>query len=65
MAEILNCSNCGKNPTEVKKLIRAAEFCICDECVGLCVAILLRDGVPLPEYNLSDPVIVMHGEDNQ
>jgi hypothetical protein len=32
----LECSFCGKNPKEVKKLIAGPGTYICDECVGLC-----------------------------
>lgn len=52
---MLYCSFCGKNKHEVKKLIAGpATFC-CDECVGLFVDMLEKDGLrekaPAPEGN--------------
>ena len=32
----LDCSFCGKNRRQVKKLIAGPHAFICDECVGLC-----------------------------
>jgi hypothetical protein len=32
----INCSFCGKNQTEVGKVIAGPNVYICDECVGLC-----------------------------
>lgn len=43
MSEIdksLHCSFCGKNATEVKKLIAGPDVYICDECIDLCHGIL-------------------------
>jgi ATP-dependent Clp protease ATP-binding subunit ClpX len=39
----LHCSFCGKNTTEVKKLIQGPDVYICDECIDLCYD-LLRPG---------------------
>lgn len=36
----LHCSFCGKNATEVKKLIAGPDVYICDECIDLCHGIL-------------------------
>lgn len=36
----IHCSFCGKNRTQVLKLISGPRVFICDECVGLCVDIL-------------------------
>ncbi len=55
----LYCSFCGKSQHEVRKLIAGPTVFICDECVGLCMDIILeesktsmvksRDGVPAPQ----------------
>ena len=37
----LFCSFCGKNQSEVKKLIAGPSVYICDECVALCNDCLL------------------------
>lgn len=37
---LASCSFCGKDNTEVNKLIAGAGVYICDECVGLCTDIL-------------------------
>ena len=39
----LLCSFCGKNQTEVKKLIAGPSVFICDECVDLCNDIILEE----------------------
>ena len=54
----LYCSFCGKSQHEVRKLIAGPTVFICDECVELCMDIILeesksslvksRDGVPTP-----------------
>ena len=36
----LHCSWCGKNKSEVKKLIVGPEMYICNECIGVCNEIL-------------------------
>ncbi|MFQ5645359.1 MAG: ATP-dependent Clp protease ATP-binding subunit ClpX [bacterium] len=40
----LNCSFCGKNQEEVRKLIAGPDVHICDECVELCNDILTDEG---------------------
>lgn len=40
----LNCSFCGKNQDQVRKLIAGPDVFICDECVNLCNDILKEDG---------------------
>jgi hypothetical protein len=55
----LRCTFCGKQHTEVAKLIAGPGVYICDGCVGLCQAILERDTPAkppsLPEWaSLSD-----------
>jgi hypothetical protein len=44
----LTCSFCCKNSHQVKKLIAGPNVYICDECVGLCNAIL-ADGAEEPQ----------------
>ena len=39
----LFCSFCGKNQSEVKKLIAGPSVYICDECVALCNDIIKED----------------------
>ncbi len=39
----LNCSFCGKNQNEVKKLIAGPTVFICNECIGLCTDILREE----------------------
>ena len=39
----LFCSFCGKNQSEIKKLIAGPEVFICDECVDLCTEIIQED----------------------
>lgn len=39
----LNCSFCGKNQYEVKKLIAGPTVFICDECIELCVDIIKEE----------------------
>ena len=40
----LLCSFCGKNQSEVKKLIAGPSVFICDECVDLCNDIIIEEG---------------------
>jgi ATP-dependent protease Clp ATPase subunit len=40
MTEILYCGFCGKSQHEVEKLIAGPSVHICNQCVGLCSAIL-------------------------
>jgi hypothetical protein len=42
------CSFCGKRSQDVAKLIAGPGAYICDECVGLCTAILERSPKKLP-----------------
>ena len=42
-AEILHCSFCTRHADEVSRLIEGPNLFICDECVGLCVAILSQE----------------------
>ena len=42
----LFCSFCGKNQSEVKKLIAGPSIFICDECVDLCNDIIIEETTP-------------------
>jgi ATP-dependent Clp protease ATP-binding subunit ClpX len=44
----LFCSFCGKNQTEVKKLIAGPAVYICDECIQLCSEIIEEEGEKTP-----------------
>ncbi len=44
----LFCSFCGKNQTEVKKLIAGPAVYICDECIQLCSEIIEEEGEKAP-----------------
>ena len=56
--EVLRCSFCNKDQSDVRKLIAGPTVFICDECVELCMDIIRedhksaisksRDGVPTP-----------------
>jgi hypothetical protein len=39
----LTCSFCGKPERDVVSLIAGLDAFICDECIGLCVTMLLTD----------------------
>ena len=45
----LFCSFCGKNQSEVKKLIAGPSIFICDECVDLCNDIIIEETLPSVE----------------
>jgi len=45
----LQCSFCGKNQREVRKLIAGPTVYICDECIGLCNDIIAEDQERDPE----------------
>ena len=53
----LNCSFCGKNQREVKKLIAGPTVFICDECVRLCDDILTEENIQSQQWlsNLGVP----------
>lgn len=42
----LSCSFCAKSPKQVLKLIAGPGTYICDECVALCVRILVEEVAP-------------------
>ena len=57
--KLLNCSFCGKNQNEVRKLIAGPEVFICNECIDLCNDIIkeeiseaseeeVEEGFPVP-----------------
>lgn len=49
------CSFCAKTLREVKALVAGpADIFICDECIGLCVAILNDSGHEVPAVRFTD-----------
>jgi ATP-dependent Clp protease ATP-binding subunit ClpX len=52
----LFCSFCGKNQTEVKKLIAGPAVYICDECIQLCSEIIEEEGEKTSDRVQSDLV---------
>jgi len=57
-AKVLRCSFCGKSQHDVMKLIGGPKVYICDECVDVCLSIIMEDKAaeareqaeqPLPE----------------
>jgi ATP-dependent Clp protease ATP-binding subunit ClpX len=45
--DTLACSFCGKDKSQVRKLIAGPAVFICDECVRLCNRILEHEGSPV------------------
>ena len=45
------CSFCGKNQLQVKKLINGNDVYICNECITLCHTILVQDDYGVPNKN--------------
>jgi len=39
----MNCSFCGKDQSEVKKIVSGPGVCICDECIKICNEIVLEE----------------------
>jgi len=46
--EILRCSFCSKNQSDVKKLIVGPDVYICDECINVCNVIISDNVAPAP-----------------
>ena len=44
----LSCSFCGKEETEVRKLVAGAQAYICDECVAIASRIMADDTLTAP-----------------
>ena len=44
--KLLYCSFCGKSQHEVRRLIAGPTVFICNECVELCMGIVLGDDLP-------------------
>lgn len=51
----LYCTFCGKSQHEVQQLIAGPTAYICDECVGLCIMIIVEKG----KNQMIDPVRIM------
>lgn len=53
--EVLRCSFCNKSQDQIRKLIAGPSVFICDECVEVCVDIMVdRLGTPLDSCSLCD-----------
>jgi late competence protein required for DNA uptake (superfamily II DNA/RNA helicase) len=50
----LTCSFCGKNQNEVRKLIAGLSVHICDECIGLCGEILVKENIKPAEITADE-----------
>lgn len=46
----MSCSFCGKGREQVRKIIAGPAVQICDECVLLCMQILVEESPPEPRY---------------
>ncbi len=44
----MNCSFCNKTHQQVRKLIAGPDVSICDECVDICLSILVEQDDPVP-----------------
>lgn len=55
----LHCSFCGKDQTEVKKLIAGPNVYICDECIHLCDDIISQELKDVAVSNLDDLPVPM------
>lgn len=46
------CNYCGKPKSRVRQFIRSenANAAICDECVGICLAMIAKENLKLFEY---------------
>lgn len=54
----LGCSFCGKTQKDVKKLIAGPNVFICDECIDLCVDIMVDEGYPLSSFERVSKLVV-------
>ena len=54
--KLLNCSFCGKNQNEVRKLIAGPEVFICNECIDLCNDIIKEEISEASEEEVGFPV---------
>jgi hypothetical protein len=59
---LLHCSFCGKNQTQVMKLIAGPSVFICDECVGLCNKIIAGPDTPAEELPKLENLDAMSSE---
>ena len=55
MLRRLTCSFCGKNETEVRKLVAGPKVHICDECVALASRVMQGDGPDQPDTHVAPP----------
>jgi hypothetical protein len=61
---LYRCSFCNKSQRDVKKLIAGPKVYICDECVDICVDIIVEDRVlePTPTRLPEPPPVEADGE---
>lgn len=69
----ISCSFCGKDPTQVEKLVAGPGVFICDKCVAMCqlyiehdqegVKLLVKDGAPV--FENGEPVFVPLSEEER
>ena len=58
--KILPCSFCGKNQSDVKKLIAGPSVFICDECVELCNDIIKEESqIGIEDESRSDELTLL------
>lgn len=50
----INCSFCGKDASQVKRLIAGPNVFICDECVELCKDIIDQEKIDLPDESFAN-----------
>jgi hypothetical protein len=53
-ADDRRCSFCGKGRDDVRTIITAEAAAICDECVDLCVELLVKQGITRPGGTLPE-----------
>src|SRR5690242_1671089 len=55
---LVTCSFCGKTQREVRKVVAGPDVHICDECIGLCNAIIDGETASQPAGGSSKPACV-------
>lgn len=59
---VVACSFCGKTQRQARKLIAGPNVYICDECVGLCNAIIEEELGEDPAGDAREAVLLPYGE---
>ena len=49
VTELLYCSFCGKQSDFVKKIVMGPGVFICNECVELCLKIMIEESLPIKQ----------------